>query len=722
MKFFYSSPLITFFCILVFSSNVNGQTWQSLGKAGFSKGEAIGIKLVVSENQLYVAYNDFSYNGSLKVMKYIAPNWTDVGTNSIYDSTWKFDFAIQSGVPNIAYSRNTLYIDSLGYKYLNNNVWTNKPGFHNCVASINAVTNIKLSYSSNISKVGYTAYGMKSFKLVDSSCTGYTDSSGVWYGVNDLSLSENNNITYAAMAGATIKVHKYENNKISPLGMDGFFGDTVKYIDLKFNSGTPYVLIVGDDFKISVMNFNGTNWNFVGNKGFTPIVKSNASLAFKGNTPVIAYVNRQTSMVELMIYNNGTWTPMAKTNALARSGYGLNLIYNDTTPYIAFSDARQSGKISVIHLAPVRNLVQKSNSMLPAVYGSSLASADIDQDGDFDIFVTGINSSGAQISELYINDGKGNMTISGQSFPGISLGTVLFFDLDNDGDQDLLLTGGTSTGAISNIYLNKQGQFSLVFPSGLLSASASSAAVADVNLDGWLDLIISGNTGGGGNTSLYMNNQGVLIRSTTQPFDPVYSGTVAFSDFDKDGDQDLMVTGRPLGNTPFFYENKDSGNFVFNQNISNQFYPLYASAVAFADINCDGYPDILTTGNTTSNATSSLANYPMALQYGPNFQLGAATVFNGVQSGALGFKDIDKDGDLDFFYCGQQYNASAPIAALMLNDGTGNFYQANNPSFPGVYTSSVLFSDINGDGYDDLIYTGSNGNSPYLYLFMNQKK
>ncbi|GAB2810738.1 VCBS repeat-containing protein [Ferruginibacter profundus] len=142
---------------------------------------------------------------------------------------------------------------------------------------------------------------------------------------------------------------------------------------------------------------------------------------------------------------------------------------------------------------------------------SCVTVADIDKDGDIDIFVGGLANSKAygepQTSYLLINDGKGNFKAAAAAVIkadhiGIVTGAS-FADINNDGWQDLVVTGEWMP---VKIYLNNKGIFSETDIAGS-TGLWQTIYTTDVNGDGFTD-ILAGNWGH--NSKLYAGKNGPL--------------------------------------------------------------------------------------------------------------------------------------------------------------------------------------------------------------------
>lgn len=142
----------------------------------------------------------------------------------------------------------------------------------------------------------------------------------------------------------------------------------------------------------------------------------------------------------------------------------------------------------------------RKESPMSVVYEnkSCVSVADIDNDGDQDIFVGNLASPAKYgmptTSYLFINDGKAHFTKAGDNIiPLFQLGMVTaasFTDMDNDGWKDLIVSGEWMP---VKVFKNNKGKFSVAdIPAS--TGLWQSLQTTDVNGDGFAD-ILAGNWG-----------------------------------------------------------------------------------------------------------------------------------------------------------------------------------------------------------------------------------
>jgi len=354
-----------------------------------------------------------------------------------------------------------------------------------------------------------------------------------------------------------------------------------------------------------------------------------------------------------------------------------------------------------------------SNPGFVGVRFSSIAFADVDGDNDQDVLITGISNSNQRISKLYINDGLGNFSEwMGTPFDGVGFSSIVFSDVDGDSDPDVLITGLTDLNQrISKLYMNDGlGNFTEMLGTPFDGVVEASIAIADVDMDGDPDILLTGQTMSNENIAkLYLNDGlGNFIELLGTPFDGVWVGSIAFSDVDGDGDPDVLITGDRSQEDLIskLYKNDGQGNFTEVPN--TPFDNVAASSVAFSDVDGDNDPDVFITGIEDPSSTERIAKLYTNDGLG-NFSEMSGTPFDKVRRSSIAFIDVDGDTDQDLFITGAIYNSGdEQISKLYMNDGLGNFTELSGTPFDGVWLGSIAFTDVDGDNDPDILITGEN--------------
>ncbi len=301
----------------------------------------------------------------------------------------------------------------------------------------------------------------------------------------------------------------------------------------------------------------------------------------------------------------------------------------------------------------------------PNRIGGGAAFFDYNNDGFEDLYLTGCMEG----DRLYENEGNGRFQDvtkrSGLGFLGkINTVGVATGDIDNDGDRDIYVT--TADGFADVLLLNNgDGTFTNIAESAGITETAWSTAVTfgDYDLDGYLDIYV-GNyatydglpydenlTGGIGN-KLYHNRGDNTFEEVSAAYDVTDANSLtlaaAFTDFDGDGDVDLYV-GNDFG-------------YLFEP---NAFYRNEFPTAAFTDI-------------SKPSATDTAIN-AMGIAIG----------------------DYDEDNDLDYFVTNMMGNV------LYENPGTeGKFKELGRAKHVDdqVLTSwGTVFLDYDNDTFLDLL-------------------
>jgi len=284
--------------------------------------------------------------------------------------------------------------------------------------------------------------------------------------------------------------------------------------------------------------------------------------------------------------------------------------------------------------------------------GGKIAFADVDGDADQDLLITGRDGSPNYYAHFYLNDGSGNFTPdTTQPFEPSIGGNIEFADIDNDGDHDLFMTGYDNKNLIfSKLYQNDgTGEFSEVTSTPFISEGGSASAFFDMDNDNDLDLILAGkNNNNQKKTTLYENDgAGNFTLVSNTPFENVSNAAIAIDDSDNDGDIDVLINGENEAFETICQLYLNDGTGAFNLLVGTPFIQTAVGTVDFADFDNDNDMDVLVSGSV---AGQTFAAHIYENQGMNNF--GLVDILETVYLSSTALGDIDNDNDLDAIIIG----------------------------------------------------------------------
>ncbi|MFV8466166.1 VCBS repeat-containing protein [Flavobacterium sp. LB1P62] len=322
----------------------------------------------------------------------------------------------------------------------------------------------------------------------------------------------------------------------------------------------------------------------------------------------------------------------------------IKKVVNNTTYSLSVADAKLNYSLKRQESKPFFSekkatfLAHKENDYIDFDYegliskelsqeGPSLAVADINGDGNDDVFIGGAKG---QTGKIYLNNGNDNYTISNQkdidSDANYEDTAASFFDADGDGDQDLLVgSGGNEKEDQANyknrLYLNNgKGVFikrKTIIPT--VNSNISVIAPNDFDNDGDIDVFVGSRSVPGiygvDPKQLLLENDGKgNFNNATDK--KVFKGNelgmitdAVWEDIDNDGKKDLIVVGDWMA--PKILKNTGKRLVEYKSNLTE--YSGFWNAVSCVDINNDGKKDLIL-GNKGTNTSYKASNAnPMRL-------------------------------------------------------------------------------------------------------------
>ena len=363
----------------------------------------------------------------------------------------------------------------------------------------------------------------------------------------------------------------------------------------------------------------------------------------------------------------------------------------------------------------------QSGSNLIGVYRGAVAWADYDNDGDNDLVVAGWDAKDEEFLGLYNNDKiqggffKDDLQLDSNGekvFVGVRYSSLSWGDVDNDGDLDLVVMGMESGGtSLTALYRNANGRFALdeLNSETLVNLHNGSLAWGDYDGDGDIDLAISGDnvvessiSGLNAVSEFYLNGPGATLELDTAMGDAISlkGGSLAWGDYDGDGNIDLAASGRPFGKFDgsdwtakvVLYRNRPTGLLSFDENFTLGASLSAVGDLSWVDFDNDGDVDLATSGRTvlSSYSASVFLNNDGLLN-----GVSQESELYGLDGGSTDWVDYNGDGRADLLISGMS-EAGERFTDLYVNQGTAPRNSDPSPPLtlnePKVTSSGVIFS------------------------------
>ncbi|HEX5012131.1 MAG TPA: CRTAC1 family protein [Planctomycetota bacterium] len=361
---------------------------------------------------------------------------------------------------------------------------------------------------------------------------------------------------------------------------------------------------------------------------------------------------------------------------------------------------------------------------------------DFDGDGLLDIATSEWSLDGPL--RFYRNDGEGHFTERGAQagFAGLVGGlNLLHADPDNDGDADILVLRGAWTaesGArypLSLLQNDGHGTFrDVTEEAGLLCfLSTQSAAWADYDLDGWLDLFVANESVGAHRfpCRLFHNLGDGRFEQVAERAGVDVVGYVkgsGWGDYDNDGDPDLYLSR--MDGPKLLFRNEGDGTFTDVAEAAGVTGQAQSFPTWWFDYDNDGWLDLFVCGYRFGQTAEVCKDYLGLPNEGVTPRLyhnehdgtfddvtQAQGLMHVLPAMGCNYGDLDDDGFLDFYLAtGEPDLKGIYPNRLWRNDAGQRFVDVTTSADVGHIQKghAVCFGDLDNDGDQDL-YTVMGG-------------
>ncbi|MBM3804805.1 MAG: VCBS repeat-containing protein [Acidimicrobiia bacterium] len=429
--------------------------------------------------------------------------------------------------------------------------------------------------------------------------------------------------------------------------------------------------------------------------------------------PDLVFANAGLNESDLSIHW-GTKTGIDFTHPTRRKAPGIRRVrLKRLAPFGWSLMTATEGSTEILRCNPARELIPA----LQLPIGSwAVAAADLDRDGQDDLAL-------ATKDSIQILWSKARFDVSqSATLPALSPRDVAIAQIDADLWPDIVVANhqtATTYDAPSFVYWGSEQGYSATHREELQTFGALAVAAGDVNQDGKSDLVFA-NTSSAFVTSPETRENALVYWGrarrgysasavTRYPVNAArgYSASAvtrypvnaamgsAMVDLDDDGHSELLFAN--MADESFVYRGTAEGPSPAKMEALAVPGSKPHNAFAVADVNRDGYLDVLLCGwvsATSGGATLLLWGGPSGLSVARSVKI--EYPLKGVAN--IRLADLNNDGFLDLFLAASYDSHSA----VLWGNGEG-FSMARSDTIDQPYLSNAEFADLDGDGFLDWI-------------------
>jgi hypothetical protein len=288
--------------------------------------------------------------------------------------------------------------------------------------------------------------------------------------------------------------------------------------------------------------------------------------------------------------------------------------------------------------------------------------------------------------------------------PALGASDVAVADLNRDGWPDLVLANREQQDKFdvpSYAYLGSADGFTEKRRIELPTNQCNAVKIADVNKDGWEDIVFAN---GLGPSFIYLSDQGQFSPQRRVELPTSDARDCAVADVNVDGFADVFFTNNQVaGNTQtvsYLYWGSADG---FSPSKGREFMTLGAWGVSIADLNGDKLPDIVISNNRDGTLFDVPSYIYWNTPHGFEDSLRTALFTHGAVGNTVA--DFNGDGHPDVLFNNTMTRARGGVqpAYVYLGNAKGQYSSQRRLDLPSVEPYEWAAADFNDDGFNDLL-------------------
>ena len=363
---------------------------------------------------------------------------------------------------------------------------------------------------------------------------------------------------------------------------------------------------------------------------------------------------------------------------------------------------------------------------LHGVFQSAVAWGDVDNDGDLDVLLTGRGDDSEAVTKLYENRTR---TTNERPTPPAALSAtwtlgdeipLIEFSWSDGSDEETpraglsynLRVGSTPGGDEISAAMSSSDGHRRIHARGNAGHSHSwKLRVKESPIYWSVQTIDSAKAGSAFATEEVIDPGLRTFRETETTLPGMRRSTLAWGDYDGDGDLDLLMAGQRhlLRHTTKIFRNDGPDAFT---DIGASIIGVELPAAKWGDYDNDGDLDILLAGMSSSALISKIYRNDGGSRFS---DINAS--LTGVFDASAEWGDYDNDGDLDVLLTG--HDGLVEVSAVYRNEGNDTFKDVG-AGLVGTSRTGATWVDYDSDGDLDIVLVGSRARKGIVQLYRNE--